>query len=132
MSPGMGEPPPSGGVSREGRRGGDGRSSLGRLGLDRLIHEKARLMILVHLASSDRAEIGFTELRDELGFSAGNLSVQLKTLEEAGYVRAEKRFVEKKPYTGILLTVEGEKALAEYLSELETIVASLKKTAKEV
>jgi len=83
-------------------------------------------MVLTYLASSDRTETGFTELRDELGMSAGNLSVQLKTLEEAGYVRIGKRFVENKPYTGVALTARGQLALSEYLSELEIIVASLK------
>jgi DNA-binding MarR family transcriptional regulator len=58
--------------------------------------------------------------------SAGNLSVQLKTLEEAGYVQIEKRFVANKPYTGVGLTVRGQKALSDYLGELEVIVASLR------
>ena len=83
-------------------------------------------MLLTYLASSERAQTGFTELRDELRMSAGNLSVQLKTLEEAGFVRIEKRFVDNKPYTGVSLTVQGQKALSDYLEELEVIVASLK------
>jgi DNA-binding MarR family transcriptional regulator len=105
---------------------GSPRAGIGRLDLDKVIHERARLMVLTYLASSDRAETGFTELRDELGFTAGNLSVQLKTLEEAGYIMSVKRFVGNKPFTGLSLTVEGEKALAAYLNELEVIVASLK------
>ncbi|HUW41519.1 MAG TPA: transcriptional regulator [Rectinemataceae bacterium] len=112
------------GGSRSGSSG-SGRA-LARLDLDKIIHERARLMILTFLASSDKAETGFTEIRDTLGLSAGNLSVQLRTLEEAGYVKIEKRFVENKPYTGVGLTVSGQKALSEYLGELEVIVASLK------
>ncbi|MDA8424872.1 MAG: transcriptional regulator [Treponema sp.] len=109
-----------------GSGGPSGRASLADLDLDKIIHERARLMILTYLASSDKAETGFTEIRDALGMSAGNLSVQLRTLEEAGYVQIEKRFVEHKPYTGIGLTVSGQKALADYLGELEVIVASLR------
>lgn len=104
---------------------GQGRG-LAALDLDKIIHERSRLMVLTYLASSDRAETGFTELRDELGMSAGNLSVQLKTLEEAGYVQIEKRFVDNKPYTGVRLTSRGQSALTNYLGELEVIVSSLR------
>ena len=99
---------------------------LADLDLDKVIHERARLMVLTYLASSERAQTGFTELRDELRISAGNLSVQLKTLEEAGYVQIEKRFVANKPYTGVALTARWQNALTEYLGELEVIVASLR------
>jgi DNA-binding HxlR family transcriptional regulator len=112
-------------MAREGSSGRQERALSG-LGLDRIIHERARLVILTHLASSDLAESSFTELRDELGFSAGNLSVQLRTLEEAGYVRIDKRFVANKPYTGVRLSVKGEKAISAYLGELEVIVTALK------
>ncbi|HET7839470.1 MAG TPA: transcriptional regulator, partial [Rectinemataceae bacterium] len=105
---------------------GGPRAGIRKLDLDRVIHERARLMVLTYLASSEKAEAGFTELKDELGFSSGNLSVQLKTLEEAGYVKIEKRFVKNKPYTGVSLTVDGQNALSAYLAELEVIVASLK------
>jgi DNA-binding MarR family transcriptional regulator len=105
-----------------GRRG----EALSGLGLDKIIHERARLMILTYLASSQRPEAGFTEIRDALGFTAGNLSVQLKTLEEAGYVEIAKKFVDNKSYTGARLTTAGQRALDAYLAELEVIVASLK------
>jgi DNA-binding MarR family transcriptional regulator len=101
-------------------------SSLSRLELDKVIHERSRLMILTFLASSLQNEVGFTEIRDSLGFTAGNLSVQLRTLEEAGYVEIEKRFVDNKSFTGVRLTNEGQRALSAYLSELELIVTSLK------
>jgi DNA-binding MarR family transcriptional regulator len=105
--------------------GADERGLAG-LGLDKVIHERARLKVLTYLASSDKAETGFTELKEALGFSSGNLSVQLKTLEESGYIRIEKRFVDNKPFTGLCLTVAGERALSAYLADLEVIVASLK------
>ncbi|PKL24509.1 MAG: transcriptional regulator [Spirochaetae bacterium HGW-Spirochaetae-3] len=101
-----------------------GRKRLVELGLDRLIHEKARLMILTYLSSGDAPETGFTELRDALELSSGNLSIQLKTLEEAGYVAIEKSFKNNKPYTAVRLSVEGRRALDGYLGELETILTT--------
>jgi DNA-binding MarR family transcriptional regulator len=102
---------------------------LGGLELDRLIHEKSRLMILAFLSSRAEPETGFTELRDELSLSAGNLSVQLKNLEEAGYLQTEKSFRDNKPYTGVRLTSRGRRALDCYLADLEVVVASLKGSA---
>lgn len=108
-----------------------GGKPLASVDLDRVIHERSRLMVLTYLSSSERGEAGFTELRDGLAFSSGNLSVQIKTLEEAGYVRVDKRFVAKKSYTGVSLTSEGQRALAAYLNELEVIVKSLKASSKD-
>ncbi len=105
---------------------GGNRPGIAGLDLDKVIHERARLRVLTYLASSAQVETGFTELRDELGFSSGNLSVQLKTLEAAGYLRIEKRFVRNKSFTGVSLTVDGHRALSAYLAELEVIIASLK------
>jgi DNA-binding MarR family transcriptional regulator len=65
-------------------------------------------------------------MRDTLGFTAGNLSVQIRTLATAGYVSVEKSFVENKSRTEVRLTPEGHRALSAYLKELELIVASLK------
>jgi DNA-binding MarR family transcriptional regulator len=116
-------------VNAEGRsdRAGSKRGEeLSGLGLDKVIHERARLMVLTYLASSDRSEVGFTEIRDALGITAGNLSVQLRTLEEAGYVEISKKFVGNKSFTGASLTPAGQRALNAYLAELEVIVASLK------
>jgi len=109
------------------KEGSDRRErALSGLELDRVIHERARLVLLTYLASSERAETSFTELRDKLGFTAGNLSVQLRTLEEAGYVKIDKRFVTHKPFTGVRLTVKGEKAITAYLGNLEVIVTALR------
>ena len=105
---------------------GGGSASISGLDLDKVIHERSRLMILTFLASSEAVELGFTELRDSLGFTAGNLSIQLKTLEDAGYLQMSKRFVAKKSFTGVRLTQAGQDALSAYLAELEVIVASLK------
>jgi len=105
---------------------------LSGIDLDKVIHERARLMVLTYLSTSNRGEAGFTELRDGLGFTAGNLSVQIRTLEEAGYVRVDKRFVANKSYTGVSLTNEGQKALSAYLADLEVIIASIKTSLGDV
>jgi len=84
-------------------------------------------MIVTYLASAEDQRGSFTELRDELGFTAGNLSIQLKYLEEAGLVRIEKSFVDNKPYTEILLTEAGADALQRYLEEMEQLIIRLKR-----
>ncbi|MGB4573223.1 MAG: transcriptional regulator [Rectinemataceae bacterium] len=95
--------------------------------LDRIVHEQARLRILTYLASSSDPEVGFTDLRDDLGFTGGNLSTQLKTLESAGYIAILKRFVSGKPFTGVRLSQKGFKALEAYLEDLEMILSVLRK-----
>jgi DNA-binding MarR family transcriptional regulator len=95
---------------------------------DKVVHERARLRILVYLASSEEPETGFTLLQSELEMTAGNLSVQLATLESSGYVKVKKSFVGRKPYTGISLTPEGKNALENYLGEMQTMIAALSRT----
>ena len=104
----------------------DGEGSRTSPRLDKVIHERARLIILAYLSSSDRPAVGFTELREKLGLTAGNLSIQLKTLEGAGYVRIAKSFVENRPNTSIRLTAKGQGALNGYLKEMELLMRSLK------
>lgn len=94
---------------------------------DKIIHERSRLRILVYLASSLSSTVGFTELKEGLGMTAGNLSTQISTLEEAGYIRVEKRFVGKKPNTSLMLTTEGKIALETYIADLEILMAAARK-----
>jgi DNA-binding transcriptional ArsR family regulator len=93
--------------------------------LNRVIHEPARLQIVSYLAVGGR-EVSFTELSEKLGLSAGNLSVQLKRLEEAGYLSITKSFRENRPLTCVALTRPGMKALKNYLQDLELLIDSLK------
>ena len=95
--------------------------------LDRVIHERARLIILAYLSSSEAPSVGFTELREKLELSAGNLSIQLRTLEQAGYVRIVKSFVDNRPNTSVSLTAKGSRALGGYLGEMEALIRKLKK-----
>lgn len=94
--------------------------------LNKIIHERARLLILTFLASNEKKEISFNEILDNLQFSSGNLSVQLRKLEQAGYVRIHKTFKDNKPYTTISITHQGAEALKQYVAEMEEIIKTLK------
>lgn len=94
--------------------------------LNRIIHERARLLILTHLASSSKKACSFNELLEKLGFTSGNLSIQLKKLKEASYVHIDKTFRDNKPYTTVSITPQGRDALNEYVSEMERIIQSMK------
>lgn len=95
--------------------------------IDKIIHERARLLILTYLASNERQEISFNELQEKLEFTSGNLSVQLKKLKDANYIEIHKTFKENKPYTTIHVTPEGSEALNTYINEMESIINALKK-----
>ncbi len=90
------------------------------LKLDRLIHEKSRLAIMSALAASP--ELSFTELRDALGMTDGNLTTHIRTLQEEGYVSVAKSYQNKRPLTTCSLTAVGRKAFAGYIDLLEKIV----------
>jgi DNA-binding transcriptional ArsR family regulator len=89
-------------------------------GLDPVLHERGRLAIVSVLAAADR--LAFTELRDALEMTDGNLSVHLQKLEEKGYVAIDKQFVGRRPQTTCLLTRVGRHAFAHHLDRLEAIV----------
>jgi len=90
------------------------------LKLDRVIHEKGRMAIMSLLAPG--AGLSFTELRETLGMTDGNLSVHLRTLQEAGYIAVTKSFQNRKPLTTCALTAAGRKAFEEYINLLDQIV----------
>ena len=94
------------------------------LQLDRVIHEKGRLPIMSLLAAS--SEVSFTDLRDQLNMTDGNLSVHIKTLQEAGYVSVTKTFQNRRSLTTCSLTAAGRKAFANYIDLLEQIVRQAK------
>lgn len=88
--------------------------------LDRLVHEPARLMILVLL--SQVSEVDFVFLLHETGLTRGNLSSHLSKLEDGGLITLEKRFVERKPQTVCWITEEGKRQLQAYSQQLSTIL----------
>ena len=94
------------------------------LQLDRVIHEKGRLAIMSMLAAS--AELSFTELRDALEMTDGNLTSHMRTLQEAGYVSLAKSYENNRPLTTCSLTAGGKKAFTAYINLLEEIVQQTK------
>ena len=94
--------------------------------LNKIIHERARLLILTYLTSNQKKEISFNELQENLEFSSGNLSIQLKKLKEAGYLSIQETFKDNKPYTTVSITPQGIKALNSYIEEMEGIIKTLK------
>lgn len=92
-------------------------------GLERVIHEKARLSVLSSLAANPEGLL-FTELRTLCSLTDGNLSRQIQLLQSAGLVEVWKRFHNKRPQTLCRLTNTGRKRFLEYIAELENVVAS--------
>lgn len=92
----------------------------GVLGVDRLVHEPARLAILTVLSQAEHAEFGFLEMACRL--SKGNLSSHLSKLEAGGLVTIEKRFVGKRPQTRAAITPVGREALAAYREHLKALI----------
>lgn len=88
--------------------------------LDPLLHSQLRLGVMSLLMSVESAE--FTFLKDKTNSTAGNLSVQLDKLSEAGYITIEKTFKGKKPLTTCKITKHGLKAFEEYVNTLKQYI----------
>jgi len=95
--------------------------------LDRLIHEPARLQILMFLQEVEEAD--FLYLQREGGFTQGNLSNHLSKLEDNGYIRIRKMFKGKMPLTVCRLTAAGERALRAYCEQMRGIMQGQQPTA---
>jgi DNA-binding HxlR family transcriptional regulator len=91
-------------------------------GLERVIHEKARLSILSSLASHVDGLL-FNDLKALCALTDGNLSRQLQVLQEAGFVEVWKGFRNKRPQTLCRLTPDGRKRFIEYINTLESVVS---------
>ena len=91
--------------------------------LNPLLHSQLRLSIMSLLLSVEEAE--FVYLKEKTQATAGNLSVQLDKLNEAGYISIEKSFVGKKPRTLCRLTSVGRDAMAEYVEALKSYFIGL-------
>lgn len=88
-------------------------------GLDKLLHEPARLSIMSALAACQSAD--FLALQRLTGMTGGNLSVHLSKLEEAKLITLEKQFVDKRPNTQVQLTEKGRKAIESHWQQLENL-----------
>ena len=90
------------------------------LELDRLIHERVRLGIVSALAVN--GSLTFTDLKELLGATDGNLSAHARRLEDAGYVTCQKSFEGRMPRTEYALTDVGRRELQLYLDHMEAII----------
>jgi DNA-binding MarR family transcriptional regulator len=91
--------------------------------VDRLVHEPARLMILMVLYTVEIAD--FTFLINVTELTYGNLSSHLSKLEDAGYVEIEKGYDGKKPRTRLRLTPVGRQAVEEYRATMQQALQRL-------
>lgn len=94
------------------------RFDIGRI--DDVIHGRLRLGVMAYLADAEVAD--FNELKSILEVTQGNLSVQLRKLEEAGYITIEKGFLGRKPRTRARITPAGRAAFAAYLDALGRLI----------
>jgi DNA-binding transcriptional ArsR family regulator len=97
-------------------------------GLDRVIHEPARLMIMTILFAVEEAD--FVYLQRECGLTQGNLSSHLSKLEEAGYLTITKTFKGKYPLTICRLTRKGREAFEAYSAKLRYVTEGVDAKSK--
>ncbi len=88
--------------------------------IDDVIHGRLRLGIMAYLADAEVAS--FNELKAVLETTQGNLSIQLRKLEDAGYVAIDKSFLNRKPLTRARITPEGRAAFAAYLEAIGKLI----------
>lgn len=88
--------------------------------IDDVIHGRVRLTIMAYLTGAGTAD--FNALKDKTGVTDGNLSVNLRKLEDAHYIEIEKRFVDRRPQTLCRLTETGRTAWIAYLERIELIL----------
>lgn len=92
--------------------------------LDKTIHERMRLGIISALAAN--TSLSFTDLKNLLNTTDGNISVHARKLEEAGYLSYEKSFKGRVPLTEYRITNDGREALNRYLNHMEALINAMK------
>ena len=92
--------------------------------LDKVIHERMRLGIISALAANEA--LSFTDLKNLLNTTDGNISVHARKLEEAGYLVCEKSFRGRVPLTEYRITDAGREALTRYLNHMEALINAMK------
>jgi DNA-binding transcriptional ArsR family regulator len=88
--------------------------------LDPLLHSQLRLAIVSLLVSVEEAEFSF--IKEQTNATAGNISVQLDKLQEAGYIKIEKTFKGKYPLTKCSITKKGIKAFEDYVKAIQQYI----------
>ena len=91
---------------------------------DKLLKERSRLLILCYLMSNETNSATFMALQKALDMTRGNLSVQIKLLNESKYVDVNKEFKNNKPQTTIKISEVGIISLKRYLKDMETIISN--------
>lgn len=92
--------------------------------LDKVIHERMRLGIISALVANET--LSFTDLKNLLNTTDGNISVHARKLEEAGYLTCEKSFKGRVPLTEYRITTNGREALNRYLNHMEALISAMK------
>ena len=90
---------------------------------DKLVHQPTRLQIFAYLYQ--HGETPFSEIKDDLDITEGNLSSHIQKMEDAGAVRVEKQFVDRKPQTTYQLTDEGREKFEDHIGTLEALIDGL-------
>jgi len=85
--------------------------------LDPILHSPLRLAIISLLVK--QGEFDFNTLKEKTGATSGNISVQLKKLEEAGYITIEKGYKNNYPHTGVSISKKGLQAFEEYVNSIK-------------
>jgi len=88
--------------------------------IDDVIHGRLRLGIMAYLADAEVAS--FNELKAALETTQGNLSIQLRKLEDAGYIAIDKSFLDRKPLTRARITPDGRAAFSTYLEQISKLI----------
>ena len=88
--------------------------------VDDVIHGRLRLGVMAYLINL--GDTDFIQLKAKTGATDGNLSVQLRNLEEAGYIEISKSFAGKKTVTGVKLTEQGRRAFIRYLDNMQRLI----------
>ena len=91
--------------------------------LDNVIHEKSRLLILTLLLKEGK--LSFSELKERLNLTDGNLVSHLRILEDNELINVEKKFVKRKPKTFYSLSKKGRKKFMDYLEKLRILLIDI-------
>lgn len=91
--------------------------------LDPLLHNELRLAVIAYLMA--KPKVSFKELREVANATAGNLSIQLKKLEQANYINIHKSFKDNYPLTQLNITQEGQQAFKIYFDALKSYTKTL-------
>jgi DNA-binding MarR family transcriptional regulator len=116
-------------MSKPDHKSNDSSGRFAYEGLDRTIHEKARLSIVTSLATHPQGLL-FNDLKELCCLTDGNLSRHLQLLGDAGLVQIIKSFHNNRPQTLCRLTDEGRRRFLEYINVLESVVTDALAAAK--